>query len=55
MEFKPCPFCGNEVEIFQNKDMLWGIKCTGFDCRMSIIYSNKIKEDAIKYWNEEDS
>lgn len=54
-ELKPCPFCGGEARIIENKynlnNILYGVCCfDGYYHSASVWYFNTI-EEAIETWN----
>lgn len=54
-ELKPCPFCGNDVEVKRykaNGNDWWFVEC--IHCRIKIdpfLNINRTKEEIIEIWN----
>lgn len=52
-ELKPCPFCGEEPEIFDFKDGRFVVQCSNPDCDVYPYTSiHRDRADAIAAWNQ---
>ena len=52
-EIKPCPFCGEQAEIFlDDKDMIFATPCTIVRCKRCPANTRSyFRETAIEAWN----
>lgn len=48
-KLKPCPFCGGEAKLFEDKDyQIYSVTCTECDAGTN---AYGIEQDAIEAWN----